>query len=434
MKILIATIGTRGDVQPFLALAIGLKASGHNVTICTCPRFRNLISEHGIGFAHLEDGLLELLESDFGRAVFENLNDVWGVLRTIPKVLKRVGPIHHRMVDDCWSAAETSDPDLIIFHPKMFCVPSFAAVREIPAILTMFQPLHVPTGDRPLFGRSFGRFYNRCTYHLVHRLTKFGTRGYMHPWRTKHDIHGRSKSSGPNQTSTDHPIPVMHAFSHCVVPRPTDWPKHASITGYWFMPPESNPLKQWHPSPELLKFLEAGPPPVYFGFGSMAGADPSKVTQVILSAIQKANRRAIVATGWGGVLPEICNDERIFALKSAPHEWLFPRVAAVVHHGGAGTTAAGLRAGCPTVVCPFGLDQPFWGNRIAKLGAGVSPISQKQLTASNLAAALESVTNMESFRSSAQAIAASIASEDGIANAIQTIEQVYESHQHQHFR
>lgn len=431
MKILIATIGTRGDVQPFVALGIGLKAAGHDVTICTCPRFCDFISQHGIGFANLDDGLLQLLDSDFGRAIFENLNGVLGVIRTIPKVLKQVGPIHRRMVDDCWSAVEASAPDLIIFNPKMFCVPAFAAVKGIPAVLTMLQPLHVPTRDRPVFGRSLGRFYNRGTYRLVHRLTKIGTHGYMRPWRAKHDVRGRSKSSGPTQTSSGNPIPVIHAFSKFVVPRPTDWPEQASIAGYWFMPRESGHPKQWRPSRDLVEFLEAGQPPVYVGFGSMAGVDPSEVTQKILSAVQKSNRRAIVATGWGGVDPDKCADERILVLDSAPHEWLFPRVSAVVHHGGAGTTAAGLRAGRPTVVCPFGLDQPFWGNRIAELGVGVSPISQRQLTASNLAAALEALTTVQSFRTSAEAIAVSIQAEDGIRNAIQTIEQIYESHQHQ---
>lgn len=427
MKILIATIGTRGDVQPYVALAMGLKATGHDVTICTCPKFYDFIAEHGINFTPLEDGLLQLLESDFGRAIFENLNGVFGMVRTIPKVLKQMGPIHRRMVDDCWSAAETSNPDLIVYHPKLFCVPAFVAVRQIPAVLAMLSPLHVQTGDSPLFGRSFGRFYNRGSYRLVHLLTKLGTRGYMREWRSKYDIDGRSKSSGPNQTSHGKPIPVIHALSKFVCPRPADWPEHASVAGYRFLPPESNDTKQRRPSQELVDFLKAGPPPVYFGFGSMVGADPARVSQTILSAIETTNVRAIIATGWGGVLPDNYSGRRVHALESAPHEWLFSKIAAVVHHGGAGTTAAGLRAGCPTVVFPFGLDQPFWGHRVAKLGAGVSPIPQKKLTATLLASAVEAVTTVESFRISAQSIAGSIRSEDGIASAIRTIEKVHAS-------
>ena len=423
MRVLIATIGTRGDVQPYVALAVGLKSAGHQVTICTCPQFREFITEYGIGFASLEDGLLKLLESDTGRAFFEDLNGVFGVLRTIPKVLKQVGPIHRRMVDDCWAAVESHNPDVIIYHPKMFCVPAFAAVRKIPAILAMLCPLHVATGDSPMFGWSMGRFYNRSTYRLVHQLTTLGTRSYLRKWRSEFDKDGLSKKSSSTHISAGKPIPVMHAHSQFVCPRPTDWPEYASVSGYWFLPQETLNGSVWEPSNELSKFLEAGQPPVYFGFGSMAGTDPSRLSQIILAAVEKAGVRAIISTGWGGIV-NVKNSTAIYVLESAPHEWLFPQMAAVVHHGGAGTTAAGLRAACPTIICPYGLDQPFWGRRVAELGAGVAPISQKKLTDLILADAIKRVTSGASYRASATKVAELIKAEDGIANAIKTIEQL----------
>ena len=208
MKVLIATVGTRGDVQPYLALAIGLKTAGHEVTLCTCPRFRTFVTEHGISYSHLDDGLLQLLESDLGRSVFENLNGILGVLRTILRVIKQVGPIHRRMVDDCWAATEAPNPDMIVYHPKMFCVPHFAARRNIPCVLAMLSPMHVPTGESPLFGRSMGRSYNRATYRLVHQLTKLGTRSYLRGWRAQHDKECRARSSSPTRTSPNQSIPV----------------------------------------------------------------------------------------------------------------------------------------------------------------------------------------------------------------------------------
>lgn len=422
MKILIATIGTRGDVQPYVALASGLIAAGHEVTLCTCPRFREFVTEFGVSFASLDEGLIELLESDFGRAIFEDLNGVFGVMRTIPKVLKQVGPIHRRMIDDCWAAVEEQNPDVILYHPKVFCVPAFAAVRKIPAILAMLCPLHVPTGDKPIFGRSLGRFYNRSTYRMVHRLSKLGTRSYLRHWRSQHDQQGLSKNSSPTQISAGQPIPVIHAYSKFVCPRPSDWPASASITGYWFLPQKTAVGSTWVPPKALAAFLEAGEPPIYFGFGSMAGSDPSKVTSSIMGAVEKAGVRAVISTGWGGIVPT-STSSKIHVLESARHEWLFPKMAAVVHHGGAGTTAAGLRAGCPTIICPYGLDQPFWGRRVAELGAGVAPIPQKKLTESNLAEALEKVTTNPSYRISAKQVAESIATEDGIANAVKTIGQ-----------
>lgn len=423
MKVLIATIGTRGDVQPYVALATGLKEAGHQVTICTCPQFREFVTDYGIGFASLEDGLLKLLESDTGRAFFEDLNGVFGVLRTIPKVLKQVGPIHRRMVDDCWAAVETHNPDIIIYHPKMFCVPAFAAVREIPVILAMLCPLHVATGDSPMFGWSLGRFYNRITYRLVHQLTKLGTRSYLRKWRSNFDKDGLSKKSSSTHISAGKPIPVIHAHSQFVCPRPTDWPEYASIAGYWFLPQVTLNGSAWEPPKELLEFLKAGPPPVYFGFGSMAGTDPAKLSQIILSAVEKAGVRAIIATGWGGIA-NVKKSETIHVLESVPHEWLLPQMAAVVHHGGAGTTAAGLRAACPTIICPYGLDQPFWGRRVTDLGIGVEPIPQKKLTDVLLANAIKSVVSDESYRASASKVAELMKTEDGIANAVKTIEQL----------
>jgi sterol 3beta-glucosyltransferase len=423
MRVLIATIGTRGDVQPYVALAIGLKAAGHQVTICTCPQFREFVSEHGIGFESLEDGLLKLLESNTGRELLENLNGVFGVLRTIPRVLKQVGPIHRRMVDDCWAAVTNNDPDIIIYHPKMFCVPAFAAVRNIPAILAMLCPMHVPTGDSPMFGKSMGRFYNRCTYQLVHKLTKLGTKSYLRSWRSEFDLVGISRDSSTTHILAGKPIPVMHAHSQFVCPRPSDWPEYASVTGYWFLPLELPNNTVWEAPRELSEFLDSGQPPVYFGFGSMAGSDPSKLTQIILAAVKKTGVRAIISTGWGGVIA-VKNSPTIHVLESAPHEWLFPKMAAVVHHGGAGTTAAGLRAACPTIICPYGLDQPFWGRRVAELGVGVAPIPQKKLNDRLLADAINSVMTDASYRNAAIKIAESIKTENGIANAIKAIEKI----------
>ncbi len=423
MKVLIATVGTRGDVQPYLALAVGLKSAGHQVAICTCPRFESFVSEHGIAYSHLDDGLLELLESDLGRAIFEDLNGLFGVMRAIPKVLKKVGPIHKRMVADCWAAAETHNPDTIVYHPKMICVPAFAARRKIPAVLAMLCPFHVPTGEAPLFGPSLGKTYNRLTYRFVHLMSRWGSRSSLSDWRTKHDEGGLSKHSGPTQISRGNPIPVIHAYSPTVCPRPIDWPERASVSGYWFLPTESSNTEPWSPSKELVEFLDSGPPPIYIGFGSIAGSDPTKTTQIVLSAIKKANVRAVIATGWGG-LESIDQTPSVHVLESAPHEWLFPKMAAVVHHGGAGTTAAGLRFACPTIVCPFGLDQPFWGRRVFELGAGVTPIPMKKLTAERLTDAIRVTVSDQGMRASVAKIAASMANEEGVLNAVKTMEKI----------
>ncbi|MDX2220038.1 MAG: glycosyltransferase [Burkholderiales bacterium] len=431
VRILLTTIGTRGDVQPFLALALGLRAAGHEVAMATCPRFESFITDHGLRFLPLDEGLLTLLESPFGREVFSNLNSLTGVLKSLPGILRRVGPIHHRLVADAWSAVEAHQPDVIVYHPKLFCMPAFAAVRKVPAVLALLNPMFVPTGEWPLPGLPrwpLGRAYNRATWRLMHGVMNMSSRGYVNAWRRRHDPTGKSAESAPSRIAQGRPVPVLHGFSASVVPPPADWPDHVHTTGFWFMPPAESAAtaRPWAPPEALQRYLDAGPPPVYVGFGSMAGTRPEATTRLVLDAIRQAKVRAVIATGWGG-MTEASLPSSVFMLDAAPHEWLFPRMAAVVHHGGAGTTAAGLRAGCPTVICPFGLDQPFWGRAVAALGAGPDPIPQKRLTAERLAAAIARAAGDATIRSNAARVGRSIQAEDGVARAVAIIERIASS-------
>ncbi len=432
MKVLITTIGTRGDVQPYLALAVGLKSAGHEVVICTCPRFKSLIIDYGIAFEPLDDGLLELLDSPLGRDIIGSLNGVLGVICSTAKLAKQIAPMHRQVVADSWAAMHKQQPDIILYHPKIFCAPAFSALQKVPIVLTMLCPLHVPTERTPMFGPRLKtnrvvRYFNRASYRLAHWLIDKVTRRFMRNWRTQYDPNNVSNNASQTQVSATQPIPVIHAYSKAVSSRPNDWPLHASISGYWFLPNAPSEQSPWQPNQELEQFLSAGQPPVYFGFGSMASSDTQKTSELILAAIEKTGIRAVISTGWGGI-DSVQQSSNIHVLDYAPHDWLFPKMAAVVHHGGAGTTAAGLRAGCPTIICPFGLDQPFWGRCVAELGAGVAPIAQKDLTAEKLANAISSVLADASFAEAAKRIANAINSEDGIATAIKTIEQIQQQY------
>lgn len=427
MRILIATIGTRGDVQPYLALALGLKAAGHETAVCTCPRYRRLLEDAGIAHLPLDEGLIELLESPAGRLMIGQLDTVAGALRTVARVMKEVGPIHHRIVADAWAACEAFAPAAIVYHPKLFCMPAFAARRNVTAILAPLLPMQVATGEMPFWGLPklpLGNAYNRATWRLVEVLTRLGTARYLRPWRRHHDPEGLSRASTPSRTRRGAPIPVVHGYSAAVSPRPADWPAHARVCGYWFLPAEARSLRDWTPPAGLEHFLADGPAPVYIGFGSMAGGDPAATTRLVLDAVQRAGVRAVLARGWGGIAAAEA-PATVHLLDEAPHEWLFPRMAAVVHHGGASTTAAGLRAGRPTLVCPFGLDQPFWGRRVHALGAGPAPLPQKRLSATGLARALTDLVDHPSYGKTAGALAAAIAREDGVAAAVAAIEEAH---------
>lgn len=421
MRVFILTFGSRGDVQPYVALGKGLQAAGHAVTVCTSASFEPFIAAHGLAYGYMSDDLLKLIDTDAGREAMENSTGVVGWAKTAVSLAQQVKPLQHQMLHDSWHAAQAAQPDLIIYHPKAFGGAHIAEKLGIPAMLAIPLPVFVPTGEFPniVFPNwKLGSGYNRLTYTLALKgaRAQYGklvqafrqeTLGLLPQPRTADELHF---------TNGD-PIPVLHGYSRHVAPHPADWPGHVHTTGYWFL----DQATDWQPPADLQAFLDAGEPPVYVGFGSMAGRNPARVTQIVVAALQKAGVRGLIATGWGGLdasdLPET-----IFRIEQAPHDWLFERVTAVIHHGGAGTTAAGLRAGKPTVICPFFGDQPFWGQRVAALGAGPAPIPQKKLTVENLAAAVKTAVNDHAMHQQATRLSHQIRQEDGVANAIAIIE------------
>ena len=425
MHILILTLGSRGDVQPYVALGKGLQVSGHTVTLCTSTRFESFITEHGLNYGYMNDEMLRFMDSMQGREVMEDANNLWEIIQTTRRLSKQVTPLQHKMLRDSWNTSQAANPDLILFHPKTYGGPHIAEKLGIPAILTVLLPMLVPTAEYsnmgfpslPLKG-PLASGYNKMTYWVTNKMFAFSAGKLVKDWRSQQHLPPQPKFDILH-TQTGEAIPVLHGYSRHVAPEPTDWPENVMASGYWFL--EQPPT--WQAPPELEAFLQAGDPPVYVGFGSMAGRNPQRLTQIVIEALQQAQVRGILATGWGGLAADDL-PETIFKLDQAPHDWLFPQMAAVVHHGGAGTTAAGLRAGCPTIICPFFGDQPFWGQRVHQLGVGSEPIPQKKLTAAKLATAIHTVTTNTSMQQKAQALGAKLRQEDGIATAIAFIETV----------
>ncbi|NLO07143.1 MAG: glycosyltransferase family 1 protein [candidate division WS1 bacterium] len=210
--------------------------------------------------------------------------------------------------------------------------------------------------------------------------------------------------------------PLLFGISPSVLPRPNDWPERAQMTGYWFL----DAHEDWQPPDELRDFLDAGSPPVYIGFGSMVTHDPEAETAIVVEALQRTGQRGILLTGAGAFVEEGLPDE-VLALHSAPHDWLFPHMSAVVHHGGAGTTSAGLRSGVPSIVVPFFADQPFWARTVHELGVGPRPIPHTRLTADRLAAAIEQAVGDEAMRERAASLGERIRAEDGVGRAVEII-------------
>ena len=204
-----------------------------------------------------------------------------------------------------------------------------------------------------------------------------------------------------------------------MIPHPPDWADNINVTGYWFLEPDEN----WIPPQPLVDFLQAGPAPVYIGFGSMSHSKPEETTRFVLDALAATQQRGILLAGWGGMHTEDLPDT-VFTVDAVPFSWFFPRMSAVVHHGGAGTTAAGLRAGMPSIVIPFFGDQPFWGRRVAQLGVGPSPIPLRKLNVDLLSQAIETALGDTAMRQRAAELGATIQAEDGIGNAISILEKI----------
>ncbi|RUT05680.1 glycosyl transferase family 1 [Dulcicalothrix desertica PCC 7102] len=413
-RILILTAGSRGDVQPYVALGIGLKQAGFEVMLATDPGFSSFVTSHALDFAALRAPFAQLIDTDAGKAALAGKKSF---------SLKQIKPMLHQMMDDAWDVAQQYKPDAVIYHPKPLAGYHIAEKLNVPGFLAMPLPVYSPTRAffNPVFGgANRGGFLNKLSYTIFLKATLLSYRGLINNWRQ--EKLGLSKFRD-ELTLKGRAVPKLYAYSPHVVPVPPDWDETSIVTGYWFL--DSN--VDWKPPSDLVAFIEQGSAPIYIGFGSMASQDSRRTTRLVLEAVRQSGQRAILATGWGGLsYEEIANN--VYILKSAPHDWLFPRCAAVVHHGGAGTTGAGLKAGKPTIICPFFGDQPFWGRRIFELRVGSHPIPQKQLTVEKLAQSIREVITDSEMRQRSEALGEKIRTENGVTQAVKLIKEKLSRH------
>lgn len=413
MKIFLIAIGSRGDVQPFAVLGTRLKAAGHDVHIATAQGFAGMIAEAGVTYHPLPMDFQDLLkEPEMQKAITTFSGKI--------KAYRWASDLMNDQLTAMWQIGLDVSPDLILYHFKGAMGPYLGRKLGVPAYPVMLQPGFAPTRDYPQFllaSRSLGGFGNVATHRLIGTVVRLGTNMMIKRWikATKTDV-------GPlldvqQGYAPAGPAKRIHAYSPHVVPLGADMASTEVQTGYAFAKPEP-----FTPSPELAGFLEDGPPPVYVGFGSMPGVNHECVTTALLGALDRTGLRAVVATGWGG-MGDLSPGANVHVLDSVPHTWLFPKVAAVVHHGGSGTTHEGLRWGRPSVICPLFADQPFFGQRVADLGAGPAPIAQKRLTADKLATALEQALT-SSIAAKAKTIGQAMQSEDGAGAIVDLVENL----------
>jgi UDP:flavonoid glycosyltransferase YjiC (YdhE family) len=266
---------------------------------------------------------------------------------------------------------------------------------------------------------QLGGTFNWFTHLAGEQMIQFAFRKIFREWRQILDL-PPLPITGFYEHLYQRQSPHLYGYSQHIVPKPHDWAKRFAVTGYWFLD-----QKDFIPPKELTHFIESGPAPVYIGFGSVVGENPSKLTETVFGAAIQSKQRIILAKGWGGLNLADTNrqvDKKIFVVDSIPHDWLFPRMKAIVHHGGAGTTAAALRAGVSSVIVPFSGDQPFWGERIRKLGLGTAPIHHARLNVNRLTAAIDLVANDLEMQKRAYVIGTKIRSEHGVDHAVEAFQ------------
>jgi sterol 3beta-glucosyltransferase len=359
----------------------------------------------------MNDGIVSLMDTDVGKAAIESRSKGFGLIKTVQPILRK-------MLDEAWEAAQGAGA--IVYHPKTLAGYHLAEKLNVPVFMSLPLPAYTPTREfgNPLFGRTslLGGLFNQFSYGIT-RLASTPYIGVINDWRQSVGLPPRGRFASEIVLPNGQPMPTLYCYSPHVIPTPADWPATTVATGYWFLDLQTN----WQPPAELVDFLNAGEPPVYIGFGSIAGTDPEGKARAVLAALEQSGQRGILASGWGGLKADTL-PEHVFMIEQAPHDWLFPRVKAVVHHGGAGTTAAGLRAGKPTIICPFFGDQPFWGQRVYELGTGPKPIPQKKLTAMALADAIRTAVTSQDMRLRAALVGEKIRDEDGVATAVATLQ------------
>lgn len=417
MKIAITTVGTRGDLQPYIALGLGLKEVGYEVLIVSSKNEEQFVSSYGLDFFALSVDIQKLMEEEVVQKMSKGSNP----LKFIVSHLKGSKKLKHLMVatqGEIWAACQSVD--VIIYHPGMPL--GFFIAQEKKQISIMANPFPIiPTKDYPsiLFYASprFGKLWNRVTHKIFEKLFwSLSKLAIIEFWKetVKTDM---NFLDSPIQQQIKSGMPIINGYSTLFFHQPNDWKSNVYTTGNWFINKEPN----FNPPIELINFIEKGEKPIYIGFGSMKDINNFRTTlKIIKEALNLTKQRAVVGLGWNNRSYNENIPDNIFLIESISHTWLFPKMKMVIHHGGAGTTATGLRAGRPTVIISHNADQPAWGQKVYELGVGSKPIKITKLTAKKLASAINFAQKI-SIVSNAEKLGRKLSEENGVINAVKII-------------
>ena len=418
MRIVIIAPGSRGDVEPYIALGKGLKKAGHDIRFISHVNFAELVNSQGLEFWPVDVDVQGIAQSADMRERLGGGN----FLKVMSQMAKEAELAAVESVKVGMLACQGMEL-ILTGVAGLFIGIALAEKLELPLLQAYYIPF-TPTRLYPSFllpqiPIPLGGTLNRLTYQVARQAIWQGFRSADKLVREKELNLPRAPFFGPYDSKVTRDNPILYGFSPSVIPHPTDWADNIHVTGYWFLEPDEN----WIPPQPLVDFLQAGPAPHLYWIWKYELSKPEETTRLVLSALAATKQRGILQAGWGGLHTEDLPGT-VFTVDAVPFSWLFPRMAAVVHHGGAGTTAAGLRAGVPSVVIPFFGDQPYWGSRVADLGVGPAPIPLRKLTVDRLSQAIQTAVSDPAMRQRSTEMGEIIRAEDGVAAVISILQKL----------
>lgn len=409
-QISLLTYGSRGDVEPFIALGVGLRKAGHSVRLAAPAAYAPLIETHGLELVPIEGSPTDLTQALADRAGL-----------SLPRMIARTVEHVHPLAVSAFRAVEKAvqDTDLIVHSFLMTDAGhTLARLQGVPEVSAHFFPMFLPTTAFSAVGLPdlpLGPLYRRGTHGLTTAVFRYGARLLYRRVRARApDL--PDLAPWPFHSTEGHKTPILLAYSPHVLPKPPDWPSWAHVTGYWQLPIPVD----WSPPDALVQFLESGRVPVYFGLGSVRSKGMRQLLRSVVAACRAQGQRIVLGVSPQSLDAELKGSD-IFCAEGVPHRWLFPQMGFILHHGGAGTTGAAARAGVPSTALPFSADQAFWARRIHQLGLGPAAPPARQLTRARMEAILQDALANPAYARRAEALGKKLLQEDGVASALQVI-------------
>jgi sterol 3beta-glucosyltransferase len=412
--ITILTMGSRGDVQPYVAIGRGLALEGYSVRIATLEPFRDFVQTHGLEFWPIPDPLAALEGSPEWRRWQSSEGALWDKLRSLRDILRQAKPALSRNMDACLEACRGSRVILSSFTG--FPGPPVAALLGIPHIWALLQPC-TPTRDRPSFLSPWQNFNSRLFNLASHRVAGAGFRWLFAPAIRDWQSHRTGRRSTVKVDIPGEKGPVIYGFSPILFPRPKDWGPDVHITGDWRFDAASS----WTPPAQLADFIAAQEKPVCMCHSAITGwRSVPEALDLLREAARTSGFPTIIVSRLAGTSIERLSDSCI-VVDAVPFEWLLPRVRLMVHHGGAGTSAVVLRAGRPSIVLPSCFDQQFWAHALGRLGAATRPLDPHRVTATALSGAICEAISDRRYATNAERCRDEMRNEDGVRCAVEVL-------------